>query len=199
MIPVDIHTHKDAPQPDAVISLSLPEQLGLLPWTQDEATGFVQLYSVGIHPWDAAKFNAEVASTLEKAAGLPYVVAIGECGIDLVHKEVPLFRQMEVFKFQIEMSERVKKPLIIHDVKAHDIIIGLRRDMKPSQPWIIHGFRGKPSVAQMLLKAGCLLSFGEKFNPDTVRLIEPDKILTETDCSPLSIHDIRKLIDQARQ
>lgn len=199
MMPIDIHTHKEAPQPDAVISLSLPDLPALFPWSQDESIGQVQLYSVGIHPWDAGKFNAEVASTLEKAVKLPYVVAIGECGIDLLHKEVPLFKQMEVFKFQIELSERVKKPLIIHDVKAHEIIIGLRKDMKPSQPWIIHGFRGKPSVAQMLLKAGCLLSFGEKFNPDTVRLIEPDKILTETDCSPLSIQDIRNLIDKARE
>lgn len=196
---IDVHTHKLAPQPDAVISLSLPEQLGLLPWTQDETAGPVQLYSVGVHPWDADKFNAEVSATLEKAAGLPYVVAIGECGIDLVHKEVPLFRQMEVFKFQIDLSEKVGKPLIVHDVKAHDIIVGLRRDLKPKQPWIIHGFRGKPPVARMLMKAGCLLSFGEKFNPETVRLIEPDKILIETDCSPLSIQDIRKLIDQARK
>jgi TatD DNase family protein len=37
--------------------------------------------------------------------------------------------------------------------------------MRPSVPWIIHGFRGKPELAQQYLSRGFILSFGERFNP----------------------------------
>ena len=57
-------------------------------------------------------------------------------------------------------------------------------------PWIIHGFRGKPQLAQQLLNKGFYISLGEKFNPETVSIIPVDRLLFETDESPLNINKI---------
>lgn len=177
---IDIHTHHPAPQPEGIVNIAPDDSCAL--------EG--QLYSVGIHPWNSlAAISPEQLETLEKACARPQVVAVGECGVDTL-KGGPMFRQLQVFKAQIEISERLGKPLIVHDVKAHDIIVGLRRDLQPKQPWVVHGFRGKPQVAAMLLQAGCWLSFGEKFNAETLKAVAADRLLAETDDSPLSISDI---------
>lgn len=166
---LDIHTHHPAPQPEAVISLT-PDRF-------EPVAG--QLYSVGLHPWDGEP-TAEQWARLEEAAAHSQVVAIGECGVD-VPKGGPLFRQLLTFRRHVELSERLAKPLIIHEVKAHDIIAGLHRDLNPSMPWAVHGFRAKPQVAQTLLRAGIWLSLGPRFNADTLGVIPPERLLAETD------------------
>lgn len=125
----------------------------------------------------------------EELAALPQVVAIGECGIDKL-KGGPLFKQMQVFKRQIDLSEKLQKPLIIHDVQTHDIIVGLKRDLKPTQKWLIHGFRGKPTVAMMMIRAGIWLSFGPQYNAETLKAISSEYILAETDDSPMTIEEV---------
>lgn len=177
---LDIHTHHPAPQPLAVVSASLSDFNPL--------EG--QLYSLGIHPWESAKIlSKEEWNRFEQLASLPSVVAIGECGVDKL-KGVPLFKQLILFQKQIELSEKLKKPLIIHDVKAHDVIVGLKRDLNPAQKWLVHGLRAKPTVAKMLTDVGIFISFGEKFNPQSLLTTPPNMILAETDESSLSIQEI---------
>lgn len=182
---LDIHTHHPAPQPEGIVALrlSVDREMPILLKTQ--------LYSTGVHPWDTTcEIPEKEWKELERLAADSGVVAIGECGVDLTPKGGPLFRQLQVFKRQVEISERLGKPMVIHDVKAHDIIAGARRDMKPAQNWAIHGFRRKPEVAQMLLRAGCYLSFGPEFNPETLFSTPEDRILAETDESDIDIHEV---------
>lgn len=183
---IDCHTHHPAPDHEAVISTS--------PIGFQHVSG--QAWSVGLHPWDldlfcdtSLRIKEEIWTELVAAAANPEIVAIGECGIDLARGGL-LATQMLAFRKQALLAERLRKPLIIHSVKAHDIIIGLKRDIRPEMPWIIHGFRNKPSIAEIYLKAGCLLSFGEKFNPDALLITPPDRLLAETDESPLPIGTI---------
>lgn len=176
----DIHTHKAAPYPEGVVSLA---DLG-------EALLPAQCYSAGIHPWDtSAPIDETAFRRLEEVARERGVVAIGECGVDLL-KGGPLYRQLQILKRQVDLSESLRKPLILHCVKAADIILGLKRDLNPSQPWVIHGFRGKPELARQLTDKGIYLSFGEKFNPDTVSMMPGNMILAETDESILTITEI---------
>ena len=187
---LDCHTHHAAPQPEGVISVTPAEATAL-----GGSAG--QLYSVGIHPWETLEAPSEqLWADLERATELPFVVAIGECGVDTL-KGGPMFRQLQVLKRQIELSERLGKPLILHDVKAHDILTGLRRDLAPKQDWVIHGFRGKGSVAKMLLDAGMYLSFGEKFNPEALAIVPAGRLLAETDESPLPIGEIIATLETA--
>lgn len=189
---LDIHTHHKVPQPEGVVSLRYKGK-------PVELSRF-QAYSIGIHPWDSSlEFDESAIEQLRQIARRPEIVAIGEGGIDLAGKGGALFRQMNVFKVHIELSENLRKPLIIHDVKAHDIIYGLRRDLRPSQNWAIHGFRAKPEVAEMLLRVGCWLSFGENFNRETLLAVPEDRILAETDESSLSIGQIIEKISMVKE
>lgn len=177
---LDIHTHHPAPQPEAVVSVS-PDDFNPIDG---------QLYSVGIHPWlTSDAIPDDLWEKLEMAARHPQVVAIGECGIDLM-KGGPLYKQMLVMKRQIELSEEVGKPLIIHCVHAHDIVIGLKKDLKPSENWLIHGFRGKPTIARMFLDAGIRLSFGATFNDKSVAVVPSGMLFAETDESEMTIEEI---------
>lgn len=186
---LDVHSHHSVPDFMAIVSYE-PADFNPIPG---------QFYSVGIHPWSTLENpSEEVWNTLESIALRDDVLIIGESGIDAV-KGGPMFRQMLVLKRQAQLAERVGKPLLLHDVKGHEQIIGLHREMKPDLPWIIHGFRGKPSVAEMLLKEGFFLSYGEKFNPESLKITPTDRLLTETDDSPLSIREIISNIESVIQ
>ncbi|MDE6271968.1 MAG: TatD family hydrolase [Muribaculaceae bacterium] len=183
---LNIHTHLPAPKPEAIISCNPTE----LPSPEDFPG---QSYSVGIHPWNVGPSGLSEAEleALREAALRPDVLAIGETGIDKSRSGIaPLFAQMLAFKAHILLSEELAKPMILHCVKAHDIIISMRKEMKPEQKWIIHGFRGKPTILTQILAAGIDVSYGELFNADSVAMTPPERIFAETDESTLSINDI---------
>lgn len=85
------------------------------------------------------------------------------------------------------MAEAVCKPLVIHAVKAQAELIQLKRELKPRVPWIIHGFRGKVQLAQDLVRHGLYLSFGARYQEETLRQIPLDRLFLETDESEVSI------------
>ena len=145
-------------------------------------------YSVGIHPWNLFKATPADLRMLQALAAEPQVIAIGECGLDpkiegsesLSRNEI-IEAQTTLLTFHISLSERLSKPLILHIVKAYPEIIALRKSLRPAQPWIIHGFRGKPQLARELLTHGFHLSFGTKYNPASLALTPPSRLLRETD------------------
>ena len=178
---LDVHCHTvDDLKPHSIINADL--------YSFNPQNG--QYYSIGLHPWDINHFDTNEAMTIvAQYACHPSVVAIGETGIDLL-KGGALHQQMDIFMQHINISEKSGKPLIIHCVKAHDIISEIRKRISPKQDWIIHGFRNKPSIAKILLDAGCYLSFGERFNPESLLITPDDRILAETDTSDCKISQI---------
>jgi TatD DNase family protein len=155
-----------------------------------------QWLSVGLHPWFLTEEWQKDFLHVRRWAMVPQVKAIGEAGLDRLSKS-PC--QHEAFLAHVELSEEIKKPLLIHCVKAVDEIIKIHRSMDPKQPWIFHGFRGKPQQAEQLLKEGFYLSFGEHFNLASVQICPADKLCMETDDSNLSIEEIEKRIRKVRQ
>jgi Tat protein secretion system quality control protein TatD with DNase activity len=107
--------------------------------------------SVGIHPWHIPPEWEETFAAIEAVAAEKNVVAIGECGIDKLRGATETEIQKKVFLAHAMLAEKVRKPLIVHCVKSFDEIIEIRKQMSPSQAWIIHGFRGKPQQAAQLL------------------------------------------------
>ena len=149
---LDIHTHRTPPPADALLSVTLP----LPPDATLDRLSDGSPVALGLHPWKTAGFNTpEEASTLlaelADLAATPQVIAIGEAGLDPL-RGAPLPVQESVFRSQIAISETTGKPLIIHLVRAWDQFLKIRRDTAPRQPWILHGFRGKPRVLEMLLR-----------------------------------------------
>lgn len=188
----DVHSH-GAPKPFAICSLT-PEQFCSHPQSDQSRP-----CSVGIHPWYIDSDGTEQLEKLKSIAPRPEVIAIGEAGLDSLRgPELPL--QISLLKEQIRISEELRKPLVLHLVRAWPELMKLRREMQPSQPWILHGFRGKPTILRQLSDGPnqIYFSIGEKFNPRSVAEIPADRLLLETDESTMPIEDILEKVAETR-
>lgn len=173
---LDIHSHPNSKQrEDTIYNIIYPT----------ETSKNIGNYSLGIHPWYIPKKINWSDFYLE--AQKKTVLAIGEAGIDNIYSNAPDV-QIEVFKQQAIIAHKLQKPLIIHLVKSQAEIIKIHQLLKPSNLWIIHGFRGKPEQAKQFLQHQILLSFCEKYNPKT--LIQYFCGLIETDDSTISIENV---------
>jgi len=173
---IDIHTHKK----------QLSENVFSVANKYPVSLDFTSPFSIGIHPWfiNKNKIEAELL-ILAKKLQHKNCVALGECGLDKVIK-TDFELQKTVFKKQIQLSEKHQKPLIIHCVKAYQDIVELKKELKPTQVWLVHGFNKNWQVAQSLLKNGILLSFGtaminHKKLQEVVAKVPLEKLFLETD------------------
>jgi TatD DNase family protein len=132
-------------------------------------------------------------ATLSVMALHPQVVMIGEAGMDKRNGAVLLNSQMEVFREHVRLSELVRKPLIVHCVKAVDELLAIRREMKAAMPWVLHGFRGGVEQWRQLSRAGIRVSIGEHYNEAFIREMPLTELLVESD-EQLSVDDIYKRI-----
>lgn len=178
----DVHTHR--PYSGGIINIEPGEPLPAGP------------FSCGIHPWHAAGATEDDYRTLEQTLSSPNAVAVGETGIDLMRGAEAAI-QREAFRRHIDISERVRKPLIVHSVKSWQEIIRIRKECRATLPWVFHGFRLKPDIALRLVASGIIPSFGERFNPDSFKAVYPHNFLLETDESRLDTTQIAVLISEA--
>ncbi len=189
---VDIHTHHStAKEITAIRNLTFRE--AEIVFASNESG----IFSVGFHPWYIGEYTDDSFALLEKWTKDPRFVAIGECGLDK-NSKYSVEYQLDVFKKQIELSEKTEKPLIIHCVGCFNELFDLKKTLKLHQTWIIHGFRGKPELARQALKNGCTLSFGELFNAESVSYTPINKLYIETDESNLAIFEIYKRISEIK-
>lgn len=152
-----------------------------------------RMISAGVHPWHITDDWKEQFKIVETIVQKENCIAVGECGIDKI-KGGDVTVQEKLFRAHAELAEETKKPLIIHCVKGADTILALHKEIKPEQAWIIHGLRGKPEQAIQFTRAGLYLSFGERFNSDSLLATPLDKLLIESDESRLGIDKIYELI-----
>ena len=150
--------------------------------------------SIGIHPWFLTEENAESQwKALQKQVSHPSVLALGEGGLDKL-KGPDMELQVKILKQQVALSEEKSLPLIIHCVKAFNELIQLKKELRPHQPWIIHGFRGKEALAIDCIRHGFYLSYGEHFQENALKATPQEKLFIETDESEVSVQEIYQSI-----
>lgn len=191
----DFHTHRLSTPPGSGI-VNLPHDVLLHPETFLPEEG--ALYSVGIHPWWTVSDVTPLLQGLQQLLPHPQIVALGECGFDGL-RGASLAEQEKIFAAQVALSEQYRLPLTIHCVRAFDHLLAVRKKLRPSQRWTIHGFRGKPALAQQLLAAGFDLSFGLHFNAESLRLVPPERRHAETDDALCDIAEVHRLQERALQ
>jgi TatD DNase family protein len=186
---IDLHTHriKTCDNLIQIVNLDL-----------NQSSPGQGCFSYGIHPWalDNAEFQAEKAlQILEEKLKLPQVLALGEAGLDKMHK-ASFERQIELFERQIKLSEALKKPMVLHDVRSHNEIIALRKKHKAVQPWIVHGFSGTEQDIKQLIGQGIYLSVGESLlHPErkiykSFKFIDLDYLFLETDMAGIEVKKV---------
>ena len=172
---IDAHTH----QADSHIGV-----ISVEPDRFDPRPGLY--YSVGIHPWSTSTVGDDDFRLLEAAARHPQVVAIGECGIDRL-RGADVERQRIIFERHIALSEQLRKPLIVHEVKASDIVLALHAQLRPACRWMRHGARFGVRQAEQYVRHGIYLGFGANRNEQTLQSVPRRLILLETDATPWQI------------
>lgn len=157
----DVHSHSHR-GPEVITNLYPSDNI-------DTAHGEAW-YSVGIHPWNSGEpVDCRMLRRLVSMASDSRVVAIGEAGLDAI-RGADATRQEAIFRLHVKISERYGKPLIIHCVRRYGRLMELHRLLSPTQQWVIHGFTGKPELARQLIAQGFLLSFGSRFNPESLAI-----------------------------
>ena len=130
---IDTHIHLDDKRYeddlDAVLSRARDGGVGrfIIPGaditTLDRAVEIAKVnddvyFAVGVHPYDKEQFDK---LDISQYVNHPKCVAIGECGLDYFRlegsdedKEREKEEQKRVFRAQIELAKKYKKPLIVH-------------------------------------------------------------------------------------
>lgn len=151
-------------------------------------------FSIGIHPWHIDnKSLSESKQNLEISAKQKTVKAIGECGFDK-NSKADFKLQKSIFLFHAELSEKFQKPLIIHCVGYFNELIKLKKQLNPSQNWIIHGYNKNTQILQQLVASDLYFSIGGKLinNQEKMlsflKIIPLDRLLLESDDSGIEIN-----------
>ncbi len=187
---IDIHNHGAKPSKGVFCVEALMAHEGRQPVPCDGIA-----YTYGIHPWFLEETNhAGYISSVKKITAEPGVIAVGEAGYDRL-KGPSMELQRKTFEEQVIISEEIRKPMVIHCVKAWEDLLTTWKRMRPKMPWLIHGFRGKKELADQLISKGMYLSFWFDFviRPEAavlLRNLPDDRIFLETDGADIRIEDI---------
>jgi TatD DNase family protein len=142
--------------------------------------------TVGVHPTDIKGYDEELEKELEKLAQEEKVVAIGEIGLDYHWMTTPKEHQKEIFRKQLELARRLKKPVVIHTREAMADTIEILKEY-PEIVGVIHCYPGSVESAKELIDrfylgiGGTLTFKNAKKSVQVVEEIPLEKIVLETD------------------
>ncbi len=136
----------------------------------------------GIHPWYASAAKPGWEERLYKQFEQFPQALIGESGLDGLKENMPL--QRHVFERQIEAALMLKRPLVIHAVKA----VAQLQDFWPRMPdfFMVHSFNGRVEHLQPILRRNGYVSLSASIlrnrqGAEIARTIPASRLLLETD------------------
>jgi TatD DNase family protein len=168
------------------------------------AERYSEIYAaVGIHPNIGSGWQPGAISEIEKLAVHPKVVAIGEIGLDHHWKDTDPELQRQILSSQLDLAERIRKPVILHSRDALFELLPILLDWSgqlaesdsplAAHPGVLHSFEGSLEQAAIARKAGFYISIaGPVTFPNAAEKHELakqhplDNLLIETDAPYLS-------------
>jgi TatD DNase family protein len=152
--------------------------------------------SVGYHPHDAKAMTDSVFEEIAQLATHPKVVAIGEIGLDYYRDMSPRDIQKAAFIRQLQLAERLKKPVVLHIRQAMEPAYEILRK-HPANYGVLHAFPGNSNEAKEGINMGYLIAFGGPITypnsqaPQVAASLSLSEIVTETDCPYLTPQQFR--------
>lgn len=156
---------------------------------------YKNIYSViGIHPHDAKNTDESYLEYLKELLKYKKVLAIGEIGLDYYRNYSPKDIQKKIFLKQLEISEELNIPIVIHCRNAYPDMINILKEKKfQNKKILFHCFSADENVAGELLNMGFYFSFAgyitypniKKFS-NLIKYLPLERIIVETDCPFLS-------------
>lgn len=120
-------------------------------------------YALGIHPMFADRAGEDdleaLRETLAASIDDPYLVAIGEIGLDFFVPGLDRERQARFLDAQLRMARTFELPVLLHVRRSQDALLAAVRRARPPGG-IAHAFNGSLQQAQGYLDQGFALGFG---------------------------------------
>jgi TatD DNase family protein len=144
---------------------------------------------VAIHPHHATDVTAEALDQLTALTTHPRVVGIGEIGLDFYRNLAPREIQEAAFRAQLEMAQRLRLPVCIHDRDAHADTMRILSEGAEGLPAVIlHCFSGDRTMAAEAWRRGYYAGVAGPVTYPNARDLRAlltdaprDRILLETD------------------
>ena len=151
------------------------------------AEKYENLYAaVGVHAHEAESCTDDDLAKIAELYSHNKVVAVGEIGLDYFYDFSPRERQIEVFRKQIELANKLDLPVIIHDREAHEDTLGILKELRPKG--VVHCFSGSVEMAKEIIKLGLYIGLGGAVTFKNARkplevaeYVPLDKLVIETD------------------
>ncbi len=199
---IDVHAHLDMLEEGVEAALENARQAGVervvTIGTEPSDHQFVldvakkyypQVYcTLGVHPHQGVVYNAEVGAFIEKHLHEPYVIAVGEIGLDYYYNQSPKKEQIDAFRAQMEIAAKHNLPVEIHTRDAEADTVEILKEYQGKVRGIIHCFTGTEWLARQALDAGFNISISGVVtfkNADdlrnTVKIVPLDRLHVETD------------------
>ena len=144
--------------------------------------------AVGLHP---ENIGGGTVLEIEGLAKHKKCVAIGEIGLDYYWVSDNKEEQKALFEEQLELANRLRLPVIVHDRDAHADTLEILKKHRPKG--VVHSFSGSRDMAQEILKLGMYIGIGgvitfknAKKLPEVVAILPEDRFLLETDAPYLT-------------
>lgn len=146
---------------------------------------------VGVHPHAASTYNDDVEKELIELTKNPKVRAIGEIGLDYYYDNSPRDIQVEVFKKQVILANKLNLPVVIHSREASKETFDIVKwgVEEYGVKFLIHCFSQSVEMMREYVKLGCYIALGGAVtfknakNPKEVaKEIPLDRLILETDC-----------------
>lgn len=143
----------------------------------------------GIHPWFVDRVSPTWPKQLLHIASMNMGGGIGPIGLDQSKNGGDYKKQKEFFLRQIQIAERLSRPIAIHCVEAwDDLLASLRGNKAPHIRFMVHAYQGSSETLGQLLNLGAYISFSRKNLLDAdipmlslVQQVPHDRLLLETD------------------
>lgn len=169
--------------------------------SSEESLELAEKYSfiyaaIGVHPNDALTYNDSIEKQLEEMAKNKKVAAIGEIGLDYYRDYTPKDVQKNVFRKQLELAEKLKKPVVIHCRDAYEDTINILKEYKNING-IFHSYSGSYDTAKLLIDrfyfsvSGPVTFKNARNIKEIVEKLPIEKILIETDSPYLTPEPFR--------
>ena len=153
----------------------------------------VVFHTCGVHPYDAASWDADRDLEAIRSAAANGAVAVGECGLDYTDDTSTPQQQRDVLNAQLDISSALALPMVLHTRQAEaDTMAFLADAARAKVGGVLHCFTGSIALAEAGLAAGWYVSFSgiitfRSWTDDAVlRFVPDDRVLVESDAPYLA-------------
>lgn len=211
---IDMHAHLDKLEDPVEVSLQKAQEngvhtivtIGTEPQDHPIVFELARKYypqvfcTLGVHPHEGGLYSSAVGEWIESRLNSPWVIAVGEIGLDYFYEYSDKKSQQESFRAQLEIAARHQMPVEIHTRDAEEDTVRILEEFRGRVRGLIHCFTGTAWLAEKALDLGFNISISgvvtfKNADPlrEIVKSLPLDRIHVETDAPFLSPVPMRGL------